>query len=148
MTGVQTCALPISVLTKVRAGTSLADAIRQTGLNAPAPRPIAAVRSQLNAQAQVNPLLALLFTTKQGAVQKMEAPTGDGWAILQVQRVIPGDARGKPQVIAATRADVGRVVGQEYVQQFTRAVTSSLGVKRNQGAIDKLKKDLLGGTDQ
>lgn len=137
-----------AVLAKVRAGASLADAIRQTGLNAPAPRPIAAVRSQLNAQAQVNPLLALLFTTKQGAVQKMEAPTGDGWAILQVQRVVPGDARGKPQVIAATRADVGRVVGQEYVQQFTRAVTSSLGVKRNQGAIDKLKKDLLGGTDQ
>ena len=54
----------------------------------------------------------------------------------------------EPQVIAATRADIGRVVGQEYVQQFTRAVSSTLGVKRNQGAIDKLKKDLLGGADQ
>lgn len=134
-----------AVLAKVRGGTSLADAIRQTGLNAPAPRPLAATRSQLNAQQQVNPLLALLFTTRQGAAQKVESPTGDGWAILQVQRVIPGDARGKPQVVNATRGDLGRVIGQEYVQQFTRAVTSSLGVKRNQGAIDALKKDLLGG---
>ncbi|MGJ3628096.1 hypothetical protein AB5I41_16020 [Sphingomonas sp. MMS24-JH45] len=62
-----------------------------------------------------------------------------------MQRVIPGDARGNAGAVAATRADVGRVIGQEYVQQFGRAVSSALGVKRDQGALDKLKKDLLGG---
>ena len=133
-----------AVLAKVRAGTSLSEAVRQTGLRAPAPQPLAAARSQLNA-GQPNPLLALLFTTRQGAAQKIESPTGDGWAVLQVQKVIPGDARRNPNAVAVTRADVGRVIGREYVEQFARAVAGSLGVKRNQGALDKLKKDLLGG---
>jgi peptidyl-prolyl cis-trans isomerase D len=50
--------------------------------------------------------------------------------------------------VAATRADLGRVIGREYAEQFARAVTAFQGAKRNQTAIDKLKKDLLGGGEQ
>ncbi|NJR78349.1 peptidylprolyl isomerase [Sphingomonas corticis] len=136
------------VVALVNRGASLADALRQAGVRGPAPQPLAATRSQLQAGRQVNPLLALMFSMKPGGARTIPSPTGDGWAVMKLDQVVPGDATKQPGVVMATRADLGRSIGQEYVQQFARAVAASVGVKRNQGNIDKLKKDLLGTGEQ
>ncbi|KQT32244.1 peptidylprolyl isomerase [Sphingomonas sp. Leaf412] len=136
------------VVALVNKGTSLADALRQANVRGPAPRPLAASRSQLQAGPQVNPLLALMFSMKQGNARTIASPTGDGWIVMRLEQVVPGDARRVPGIVQATRADLGRSIGQEYVQQFARAVAASVGVKRNTGNVDKLKKDLLGAGEQ
>jgi peptidyl-prolyl cis-trans isomerase D len=66
--------------------------------------------------------------------------------IERLDRVVPGDAAKQPGVIAATRTDLGQVIGREYADQFARAVAQHQGVKRNQTAVDQLKKELVGGS--
>ena len=134
-----------AIVAKVNAGTPLATALAQSGVKAPAPRPIEATRAQLAAQGRGNPVLALLFALKSGTARTIESPEANGMLIERLDRVTPGDAAKQPGVIAATRTDLGQVIGREYADQFARAVAQHQGVKRNQTAVDQLKKELVGG---
>lgn len=137
-----------AVLAKVNAGTPLAAAVAQAGVKAPPVQPITATRAQITAnRGQVNPVLAVLFGMKQGTARTIEAPDGRGWLVLRLDRITPGDAGKQPGVIQATRADLSRAVGREYVQQFANAVAASQGAKQHADAIAALKKDLVGGGD-
>jgi peptidyl-prolyl cis-trans isomerase D len=140
-----------ALLAKVNAGTPLAVALSQSGLKVPAPQSLASTRAQVNADPQrVNPVLALLFSMKKGTARLLESPEAKGWLVVQLDEVVPGDARKQPGVINATRGDLGRVIGREYAIEFSNAVTAHVGVKRNKNAIAQLKKDLVGagGSDQ
>jgi len=132
-------------LAKLNKGADLATVLAQTGVRGPAPQPIDTTRAQLNAnQRGVEPTLALLFSMSQGSARMLQAPNNAGWLLIKLNRITPGDARGKPGVVAATRADLGRVIGQEYAQQFTRAAVDAVGIKRKPEAIADLKRELSG----
>ncbi|MBW6522279.1 SurA N-terminal domain-containing protein [Sphingomonas sp. RHCKR47] len=132
-------------LAKLDKGATLPAVLAQTGVRGPAPQRIDTTRAQLNADRRgVDPTLALLFSMKQGSAKMLAAPNNMGWLLIKLDRVTPGDARTKPGVIAATRADLGRVIGQEYAQQFTRAAVETVGIKRKPDAIADLKRELAG----
>ncbi|WP_404370584.1 SurA N-terminal domain-containing protein [Sphingomonas sp. MMS24-J45] len=141
-----------TVVATANKGTPIAQALSATGLKLPATRPIAGPRAQLLANPRaVPPPLALLFAMAQNTTKLLEAPDKAGFYIIHLDTIVPGDARGKPQVIAGTRGDISKVVGREYAAQFGKAVQNAIGVQRNAAAIAKLKADLLGGasaTDQ
>lgn len=133
-------------LAALNKGQPLAAVLSASGLKLPPPQPLAAVRAQLNADPRgVNPVLALLFSMKRGTAKMLESPENKGWLLIQLDQVTPGDATKQPGAVTATRGDLGRVIGNEYAEQFARAVGNLMGAKRNQGAIDQVKKDLLGG---
>lgn len=137
-----------AVVAKVDGGATLAAAIAQSGVKAPPVQPVDATRAQITAaQGQVNPVLAVLFGMKPGVARTIQAPDGSGWLVLNLTRITPGDATRQPGVVQATRADLGRVVGQEYAQQFANAVVAAQKAKRHPEAIAQLKKDLAGGGD-
>lgn len=140
-----------TIADKAARGTPLATALRESGLKVPPPQPLESTRAQLNANANaVNPVLAMLFSLRQGSARALNSPENRGWVVVKVDRVIAGDARKQPQVVRATRADIGNVIGAEYAQQFTNAVAAHVGVKRNADALAQLKKELAGqgGGDQ
>ncbi len=141
-----------TVVAAANKGTPLAQALSASGLKLPKTRPIAGPRAQLLANPRaVPPPLALLFAMAQNTTKLLEAPEKAGFYIIHLDTIVPGDARGKPQVIAGTRSDIGKVIGREYAAEFGKAVQRAIGVKRNAVAIAKLKADLLGGasaTDQ
>ncbi|WP_353204649.1 SurA N-terminal domain-containing protein [Sphingomonas sp.] len=141
-----------TVVAAASKGTPLAQALGATGLKLPPLRPIAGPRAQLLANPRaVLPPLALLFAMAQNTTKLLEAPENAGFFVIHLDTIVPGDARGKPQVIAGTRSDIGKMIGREYAAQFGKAVQRAIGVKRNAAAIAKLKADLLGGasaTDQ
>lgn len=136
-----------AVVAKINAGTPMAAALAQAGVKGPAPQPVDAARAQIDPR-NPNPVLTLLFAMKAGTARTLEAPQANGMLIARLDRIVPGDVAKQPMAVAATRADLGRVIGREYAEQFARAVTAFQGAKRNQTAIDKLKKDLLGGGEQ
>ena len=141
----------LGMLAKVNKGASLETALSQTGLRTPPVRTIAASRAQLSADPRgVDPALALLFSMAGGTAKMLEAPNNAGWLILKLENIQAGDAGKVPGVIDATRGDLGRVIGQEYVQQFTDSVKAALRVSRNADAIARVKADLTGqgGSDQ
>lgn len=135
------------VTERVNKGMPLAQALAATGLKLPPIRPIATSRAQLRASAQgVPPALALLFSMAEHSAKLLEIPQQGGWLIIDLQHIDRGNAAGQPDLVNTARAEIGRVVGQEYVQQFSEAVRRVVGVRKNEATIAEVKASLAGGT--
>ena len=116
----------------------------ETGVKLDATKPMAANRAQLFAVKQPPAPLVLLFSKPQGSASLLEAPYKGGWFIVVVDSVEKGNAAGNAQLVDKMRGDLGASIGDEYRQQFARAVRDKIGVKKNDAAIAALRRDLLG----
>ncbi len=126
-------------------GMPLTKALTAQKVALPAPRPMGAVRAQLAVDARnAPPPLVLLFSLKQGAAKLLEAPDRSGWYIVKLDRIEPGNAAARPNVIAATRRDIGGLVGEEYIEQFVHAVRGNIGTTRHDGSVAVVRQQLLG----
>lgn len=133
------------ILANVQKGVPLADALKQPGLGLAPPQPLATSRAALIATPGGAPApLALMFSMKAGTAKLLEAPEQGGWLVVKLDRIEPANAAGNAAVINAMRADLGRNVGREYVQQFSQAVRRQVGVTKNDAAIAKARQELLG----
>ncbi|QNE33097.1 peptidylprolyl isomerase [Sphingomonas sp. NBWT7] len=138
-------------LAALNGGTALPQALSSAGASNAKVQRLVAARSQINAGPNgPNPVLALMFSMKGGTAKMIEAPDGQGWLLVKLEQIQAGDAAKVPPVIAATRRDLGQVIGGEYAQQFTDAVKAALKVSRNADAIARVKASLAGagGSDQ
>ena len=142
-----TRALATRILAAANKGAALPAAFAGAGTPLPAPERVSTTRGELNNdQRGPAPVLQLMFSMKQGTARLQAAPDGRGWLVVKLDRIVPGNAGKQPEVIAATRRDLGRIIGSEYMQQFTRAVAARVGTTQDKGAIDQLKRELLGGS--
>ncbi|OYY89991.1 MAG: peptidylprolyl isomerase [Sphingomonas sp. 28-66-16] len=133
------------IVAKVNKGTPLKDALAQASVKLPGTQPLAATRASLAANPNgAPPALALMFSMVKKTAKLLEAPEQGGWLIIYLDTVEERDASGNPQIINAMRADLGKTIGREYVQQFTEAVRRSVGVTKNDAAIAKARADLSG----
>ncbi|WNO52582.1 peptidylprolyl isomerase [Stakelama saccharophila] len=139
-------ALAQKAVDKVNKGTSLGQAIADTGVRAPAPEQVDATRADLarNRQ-QVPPPIALMFSMDEGQAKLLEAPNNSGWFVIHLDQVDKGDASDDADLVKQTRQGLGGVVGEEYAEQFAKAVRLGIGVKRNEDALAKLRTELGGG---
>jgi peptidyl-prolyl cis-trans isomerase D len=131
------------VMNKVNKGVKLAQALAETGLKLDATKPMAANRGQLFTSKPAPPII-LMFAIPQGTAKMIEAPYKGGYFVVVTDTIERGDARGKPDIVAKMRSDLGATAGDEYAQQFIRAVRNKVGVKRNDAAITELRASLLG----
>ncbi|MBB5713943.1 SurA N-terminal domain-containing protein [Sphingomonas aerophila] len=135
--------IALAVLAKTNAGTPFAQALTASGLAAP--RPAAATRAQLAANpSAAPPALVLMFSMAKNSAKLLEVP--GGWMVVRLDTITSTSAAGRPQVVAATRADLARNVGNEYLQQFARAVRADVGVKIDTAAVKRVKADLSGSS--
>lgn len=135
------------VLLKVNNGMPLAKALAGAGLPLPPTQPLVATRAQLAASRErVPPPLAMLFTIHAHSARVLPAPDGQGWFIVYLDTIVPGDASDKPTVLLGMRRDIGRTLGAEYIQQLSRAARREIGVSKNSEAIAKLRAELGGAT--
>ena len=106
---------------------------------------VTAVRRDIARQGQqVPPALAMLFSLPRGKAKVMPAPNGSGWFVVYLDKIVPGNATGTPELIEAVKSQFTQVMGDEYAQQFTNAMRARTKVKRNEDAMGQLRKDLLG----
>ncbi|WP_156678326.1 SurA N-terminal domain-containing protein [Sphingomonas profundi] len=135
-----------AIIAKVKAGTPMAQAFAAAGVKLPAPQPARARQADLaQADRQVPPPLALMFSMRQGDTKLLAAPQAAGWFVVHLDTVTPGDARTQPSLIDATRNQFNRVTGEEYIEQFANAAAKEVGVTRDDKAIARLRAELLGG---
>ncbi|WP_375427873.1 SurA N-terminal domain-containing protein [uncultured Sphingomonas sp.] len=133
------------VVARAGRGAPLTQALGSTGLRLPPPRPLDIARSQIAANPRgTEPALALLFSMAPGTAKLLESPGRDGWLVIKLDRVQAGDARGNRGLIDATRADLGRVVGREYSEQFVRAARNAVGVEVDRAAVGRVRAELQG----
>lgn len=133
-----------AISAKVNKGVPLNQAMAESGIKLDATKPMVATRAQVLASKQSVPALSLLFSKPKGSASLVEAPYKGGWFIVVVDSVDKGNAAGNAQLIDKMRGDLGSTLGDEYRQQFARAVRDKIGVKKNDAAVNTLRRDLLG----
>lgn len=127
-------------------GAPLAAALSKRGL--PAPRALSGRRIDIaRGGQQVPPPLALMFSLPQGGIRAMPAPGGQGYFIVKVDAVKPGDPASEPGLIQATQSQIASAIPDELAGQFANAVEREVGVERNGTAIARVRDRYLGRGD-
>lgn len=135
------------IVAKVNKGTDLAKAIGESGLKIPPPESLGGKRADIaRGGQQVPPPLAMLFSMAEGSTKTLSAGNDQGWFIVRLDRIQRGDAGKQPALVTAVQREMGRVIGNEYAEQFARAVQADVGVERNANAIAGVKRQLRGGS--
>lgn len=138
-------AVATAIVSKVNAGVPARQAFAQAGVPLSPPQPIKARRLDIARPNQpVPPPLAMMFSLPKGKARLLPAPNGQGWFVVHLEQTVPGDARKAPELVQATRGQFQQFLSQEYAAQFTRGVEKQLEVERDEKAIARLKKSLLG----
>ena len=136
-------ALAEQIRAKVAKGTKLADAISQAGVKLPAPQTLGGRRADIMRAEQRPPAeVSILFAMAENSVKTLPISEGRGYFVVQLTKIERGDAKDNPQLLAQVRDQMGEVIGQEYGEQFERAVEKELGVTRNPKAVEQVRAAL------
>jgi peptidyl-prolyl cis-trans isomerase D len=136
-------ALAEQIRAKVAKGTKLADAIAQAGVRLPAPQTLGGRRADIMRGEQRPPAeVAILFSMAENSVKTLPISGGRGYFVVQLTKIERGDAKGNPELLAQVRDQMGDVIGQEYGEQFERAVEKELDVTRNPNAVAQVRSAL------
>lgn len=127
-------------------GASMADAIGGKAL--PAPQTLAVRRLELTQMTQqgqqVPPPVVLLLNTPKGQARVIPAPGGQGWFVVKVEDVLPGNIAEAPQLVDAVRQSLVRDAGGEMAESFVRAIERDVGVVRKPEALQAVNRRLTG----
>lgn len=138
-------AIATAIVAKANAGTPLAQAFAEASVRLPPPQKASGRQIDLaQANQPVPPPLQLMFRMPRGKTQLLAAPGNEGWFVVQLESVTPGDVKTAPSLIEATRGQFSTMTAGEYAEQFTNAVKREVGITRNAAAIAKLKQQLAG----
>lgn len=130
-----------AILAKANRGTPLGTAAAGQG----SVRALASRRMDI-VQGNTRPPVELVQLFELNVGRARIAPTADkqGWVVVQLDKIEPGNLMAEPSLLAATQSQLSDAIGREYTQQFTTAAKKMLKVERNQSAIDDLRKSLTG----
>jgi peptidyl-prolyl cis-trans isomerase D len=138
-------AVATALVAKINAGVPAARAFAEADVRLPAPERVQARRVDIaQPNRPVPPPLAMLFSLPKGKARLLPAPGGQGWFVVHLENRVPGDARSAPALVQATMSQFQRFIGEEYAQQFGRAVEKLQDIKRNEDAIRRTQRQLLG----
>ncbi len=102
--------------------------------NLPPAHPLAGRRLDLNRQAEVPPPVKLFLTLAAGATRALPAGPQGFW-LVHVDSVTPGDIATAPQLVDSARAEFARAAPDEIGAAFAQAVERAVGVRRNAAAL-------------
>ena len=107
--------------------------------------PVNARRIQLaQFQGKVPPPLMVLFSMNQGKVRTVAGGEGEGFYVVKLNKITPGNAAAAPSLVTQTRNQMQETLSQEYGQQFMNAMRGVVGVTRNEKAIEQTKARITG----
>lgn len=129
---------------KVEHGTPLAQAMKESGAPLPPVQPLAARRIQIaTAQGPVPPVLKILFSLGEGKSRMFPDPQGRGYFIVDVKKIVPGNAMLQPALIGQMQSQLQQGVSEDYASEFLAAIRKEVGTNRNEGAIQAMKSRMV-----
>ena len=136
-------ALAEQIRAKVAKGMKLADAVSSAGVRLPAPQVVGGRRADMLRDGQRPPAeVMILFSMATNSVKTMPIGQDRGYFVVQLNGIKRGDAGDQPELVNQVRSQLGDVVGQEYAQQFVRAVEKELKVERSATAVADVQRAL------
>jgi peptidyl-prolyl cis-trans isomerase D len=134
-----------AIAAKASSGVPLAKAVAEAGVALPPVRQLGARRLELSQMGRnVPPAVRMLFTLGAGKSRIVADPQQRGYAIVKVNKIVPGNALTQPALIGRVQNEFQDAVADEYGRQFLTAVRETVGVRRNEKAIATTKKRISG----
>jgi peptidyl-prolyl cis-trans isomerase D len=134
------------IASEASSGKTLAAAIGNRRL--PPPQELAVRRLELTQMAQqgqqVPPPVVMLLNTPRGQARVIPAPGGQGWFVVKVDAVEPGNLAEAPQLVDAVRQSFAREAGIELVETYVRAIERDVGVVQKPDATRAVNRRLTG----
>jgi peptidyl-prolyl cis-trans isomerase D len=136
--------IAVQIQAKVEKGLPLAQAVKESGAPLPPVQPVAARRIQIAmAQGPIPPALKILFTLGEGKSRMSADTKGQGFFIVKVNKITPGNALMQPGLIGRMQTDLQEGLSQDYGEEFLAAMRREMGSKRNESAIQAMKKRMV-----
>ena len=137
-----------SIVAKTSQGAPLSRAWSEANVpGAPPPEQLNVRRLQLaQMQGQVPAPLQMLFSLAPEKARLVAAPNNQGYFIVKLNKITPGDAITQPTLISEVQRDFAQNVGEELIVQFLAAAQKGLGLERNDAAIAAAKRRLITGS--
>ena len=137
-------AIANQIAAKASGGSSLADAVKASGVALPATRAIIARRIQIqDKQGNVPPAMRILFTVAAGKSRAAANPQGGGFFVVKTTKITPGNALMSLGLITQVQGELSQATAQDYAAQFVADIKRSMKVKRNDAAIQAYRTRLL-----
>lgn len=134
------------IAAKVAQGTGMAEAVRDSGARLPPPESVARRRLELSAfGGNVPPAMGMMFSLAEGRSRMVADPNGNGFIIVKVTKIVPGNAGLQPTLVSRTQTEFQEAASAEYAQQMTNAIKAEVGVKRDEAAIAAARTRITGG---
>jgi peptidyl-prolyl cis-trans isomerase D len=138
-------AVATAIVAKINAGVPPAQAFAQAQVALPATKTVTATRRDIAQEgAQVPPPVAMMFSLPRGKARILAAPDGKGWFVVYLEKLVPGDATKEPGLTEAVKGQFAQILGDEYAQQFVRAIRSTVKVSRDEDKVRSLKAEMSG----
>ncbi len=115
------------------------------------PQVIAVRRLELmqmaNEGRQVPPPVSMLLNTPSGKAGVIAAPGNQGWFVVKVNDVQPGDPSDAAQLSGAVRPGLVRDAGTELAESYVRAIEREAVVVRKPASVKAVNQRLTGALD-
>lgn len=130
---------------KVARNVPLERAVAESGVDLPAIQPVRMRRLDLSRSNQQVPApVRMLFNLGSGKSRMVADPRGEGFYVVKLNKVTPGNALSQPSLITQLQRDFQRGTSEEYAQQFLSAIRGDVGVRRNEEAIAEARRRIIG----
>lgn len=117
-------------------------------LRLPPPQPLAVRRLELSQMVQsgqeVPPPVRLLLSTPRGQARVVAAPGGQGWFVVAVEDVTPGNLAEAPQLLSAVQQNFRQQAADEMAATLVRAIERDLGVVRKPETLKAANQRITG----
>lgn len=127
-----------AILAAVEKGEDFSKAVTAAGL--PAPQPLSGRRVDAMQMQAVPPIIQAFLATPAGKTRVL--PGLEGWALIRVDDVVPGDLAQVPGIVDAVRREMAAQLPEEFASALAAAATRELKVERNDKTVDALARRL------
>ena len=127
-----------SIVAAVAKGQDFSKAVAAAGL--PAPQPLSGRRVDAMQMQAVPPVIQAFLATPPGKTRVLSGL--EGWALIHVDEVVPGDLAQVPGIVDAMRREVAAQLPEEFATALAAATARELKVERNTKTIDALARRL------
>jgi peptidyl-prolyl cis-trans isomerase D len=133
------------VMERLAKGEDLLKAMREEKKPLPPPSKVNLTREDLTKIGnRVPSVLALMFSMAQDTVKRLEAPNQNGWFVVKLDTIEPGKLKDSDPLLTQAQRELGQLMGDEYNEEFLRAMENEVGVEKHQPSIDAVKAQLTG----
>ena len=129
-----------AIVATVKKGGDFNAAVAAQGL-APA-QPLAGRRIDVARQQQVPPVVQAFLATPAKTVRAL--PSQQGWVLIHVASIEPGDMKSVPDLLEASRREIASTLPDEVAAAFAVAAERAVGTRRNDATIAAVTRRLSG----